>query len=46
MYVTKDNQVPKHKEANVDYCKCVTIMEHKDKYIEERRHDLIDEDGS
>ena len=45
-YVTKDNEVPKTKELNVDKGKGVVILEHKDKYIEERRQDLIDDDGS
>ena len=45
-YATKDNEMPKTKEPNVDKGKGVAILEHKDKYIEERRQDLIDDDGS
>ena len=39
-------RVPKTKGLNVDKGKGVAILEHKDKYIEERRQDLIDDDGS
>ena len=45
-YITNDNEVSKTKEANVDKGKGVAILEHKDKYIEVRRQDLIDDDGS
>ena len=44
-YITNDNGVPKT-EANVGKGKGVAIVEHKDRYIQERRKDLIDEDGS
>ena len=45
-YLMNDHEVLKNKEANVEKAKGVVVLEDKDKYIEERRQDLIDEDGS
>ena len=44
-YILNDNEMLKSKEANVEKGKGV-ILDYKEKDIEERRQDLLDDDGS